>query len=261
MIFRPIKIVNKRKVLKVYDGLNYFKYLTSAEGLESIIRIKKYRNIFQGKRCVIIGNGPSLNNMNLQFLKNEFTFGLNRIYLMFDKLSFTTTFLVSFNKHVIEQSKDDFMKLKIPKFFSYYSKDLISFDKYTVYLNDLKLDHFSKKLTYGVWQGSTVTFVAMQIAYYMGFKDIILIGIDHSFKTKGPAHKLVVSKGSDPNHFDPNYFGKGFAWQLPDLETSEIAYRMAKELFESEGRNIIDCTLGGKLKIFKKVSYEKLFGL
>ena len=99
----------------------------------------------------------------------------------------------------------------------------------------------------------------MQLAYHMGFSEVILLGVDHSFTMQGKPHTAVVSEGDDPNHFAPNYFGKGFKWQLPDLETSEIAYRMAKQAFESDGRRIVDATIGGKLTVFPKVDYETLF--
>ena len=103
----------------------------------------------------------------------------------------------------------------------------------------------------GVWEGATVTYVAMQLAYFMGFTEVLSDGATR-FATTGPAHALVTSEGEDPNHFDPNYFGKGFRWQLPDLETSEIAYRLARRAFERDGRRIIDCTVGGALQVFPK---------
>ncbi len=99
----------------------------------------------------------------------------------------------------------------------------------------------------------------MQIAYYMGFEKVILIGVDHSFETKGKPHTMVVSEGDDPNHFDPCYFGKGFRWQLPDLRTSELAYRIAKYHFENAEREILDATVDGKLQVFPKVDYYQLF--
>ena len=70
----------------------------------------------------------------------------------------------------------------------------------------------------------------------------------------------MVSQGDDPNHFNPQYFGKGFRWQLPDLETSEIAYRMAKQAFEADGREVLDATVGGKLQVFRKVDFDEYFG-
>jgi hypothetical protein len=122
-----------------------------------------------------------------------------------------------------------------------------------------RIPGFYTDVTNGVWAGATVTYVAMQLAYHMGFETVVLIGVDHSFATKGRPHAVVVSEGDDPNHFDPKYFGKGFRWQLPDLETSEVAYRMAKAQFERDGRRIVDATIGGKLQVFPKVDYEGLF--
>jgi hypothetical protein len=110
-----------------------------------------------------------------------------------------------------------------------------------------------------IWEGATVTFVSLQLAYFRGFSEVILVGVDHSFSTPGPAHEKVVAAGPDPNHFHPDYFGKGVAWNLPDLETSELAYRMAKAAFEADGRRVRDATIGGKLTVFEKVDYDALF--
>jgi hypothetical protein len=99
----------------------------------------------------------------------------------------------------------------------------------------------------------------MQLAWFMGFATVILIGVDHDFATKGEPGKVVVSAGDDPNHFDPRYFGKGFRWELPNLPTSEQAYRIARDHFEAHGRRVLDATVGGKLEVFDKVAYESLF--
>ena len=64
----------------------------------------------------------------------------------------------------------------------------------------------------------------------MGFSEVYLIGVDHSFDTKGKANQTVVSTGDDPNHFSPEYFGKGFRWQLPDLDVRN-AYRLANPTY------------------------------
>jgi hypothetical protein len=99
----------------------------------------------------------------------------------------------------------------------------------------------------------------MQLAYHMGFDQVILVGVDHSFITQGKPNTEIVSQGDDPNHFSAEYFGKGFRWQLPDLETSEIAYHMARRVFEADGREIVDATIGGKLTVFPKADYSSLF--
>jgi hypothetical protein len=94
----------------------------------------------------------------------------------------------------------------------------------------------------------------------MGFSTVVLIGVDHSFASKGKPNETVVSQGDDPNHFNPNYFGKGFRWQLPDLDTSEVAYTMAREAYAADGRQVLDATIGGKLQVFPKVDYDSYFG-
>jgi hypothetical protein len=84
--------------------------------------------------------------------------------------------------------------------------------------------------------------------------------VDHSFATKGPAHMEVTSSGADPNHFDSAYFGKGFRWNLPDLEMSEAAYRMARDAYRKAGRTLVDATVDGKLDIFPKADFMTLVG-
>ncbi|MCI0892682.1 MAG: hypothetical protein J4N65_09025, partial [Chloroflexi bacterium] len=110
-----------------------------------------------------------------------------------------------------------------------------------------------------VFEGGTVTYVALQAAYWMGFQEVILVGVDHRYSTAGPANAMVVSQSDDPDHFDPEYFGRGFRWQLPDLEASERSYRLARAAFEADGRRIVDATVGGQLEVFPKIDYKSLF--
>jgi hypothetical protein len=93
----------------------------------------------------------------------------------------------------------------------------------------------------------------------MGFDPVILIGVDHTFSSQGKPNTTIVSEGEDMDHFDPRYFGQGFRWQLPDLEMSERAYRLARQAFESAGRQVLDATIGGRLTVFPKVEYNSLF--
>ena len=227
---------------------------------ESARRIAAFKDRHVGKRCFIIGNGPSLNQTDLSLLKNDFTFGLNRIYLLFEKLGFSVSYFVSVNEQVIEQCAEDIARVPVPKFIGWYHRKYVRFTSDMMFVHRRSGPRFCTDIVReGVWEGATVTYVAMQIAYYMGFRNVVLIGVDHNFVSKGPAHQLVTSQGDDPNHFDPNYFGKGFRWELPNLETSEVAYRLAKAQFERAGGEIVDATVGGKLQVFRKVDYNTLF--
>lgn len=228
---------------------------------ESKRLLASYQDFHKGERCFILGNGPSLSHMDLRPLRDEITIGLNRIYILFPELGFSTTYLVSVNDLVIEQCAQDFQKLDIPKFIAWRGRHWMKEDPGVIFLDsDYTLpETFSEEISGRVFEGHTVTYIALQLAYHMGFEQVVLIGVDHNFTTKGDANKMIVSQGPDPNHFHPDYFGKGFRWQLPDLEGSERAYIMAKEAFERDGREVLDATVGGKLTIFPKVEYSSLF--
>jgi hypothetical protein len=222
----------------------------------------KLRDSHQGQRCFIIGNGPSLRQTDLSLLKNEVTFGLNRIYLLFPELGFQTTYLVSVNDLVLEQCAAELLALDLPKFITWRARRWLSKDPRTIFIDTdyTGPETFTGDVSGRVFEGFTVTYVALQIAFYMGFQEVILVGVDHNFVTQGPANQAVISQGDDPNHFAPNYFGKGFKWQLPDLEGSERAYRLAKAAYEAGGHSVWDATVGGKLSVFPKTDYTSLFG-
>ena len=224
-------------------------------------RLKTFRGRHQGERCFIIGNGPSLKKTVLSLLRNEITFGMNRIYLMFEELGFPTTYFFAVNTLVIEQCASEIQALSIPKFLTWRSRQWVSGDSGSLFVDtDYRgPESFSVDLAGRVFEGGTVTYVALQAAYWMGFQEVILVGVDHSYSTKGPPNATVVSESEDPNHFHPKYFGRGFRWQLPDLEASERSFRLARDAFEADGRKVVDATVGGLLNVFPKVDYKSLF--
>ena len=221
--------------------------------------LARFENIHRGERAVIIGNGPSLNRMDLSFLKDEFTFGMNRIYLGFEKWGFTPSYYVSVNPLVIEQSMDSIREIDTPRFLSARGIDYMNEPDEAILLTSLDAPFFSRDPRDGIWEGYTVTYVALQLAYYMGFERVFLIGVDHHFTAAGEPNQEITSEGKDINHFHPNYFGKGIRWHLPDLTNSEFAYRLARSAFKADGREVLDATLEGKLTIFPKVDYANVF--
>jgi hypothetical protein len=242
-------------------GRHRFAGALSLRRRRSTRRIAAYRDRFAGERCFIIGNGPSLKRMDLSLLKDEHTFGLNRIYLLFPELGFTTSYLVSVNDLVIEQCAQEFKALALPRFMTWRGRRWLADDGEILFIDsDFTMpETFSEDATGRIYEGCTVTYVALQLAFYMGFSQAILIGVDHNFQTLGKPNEVVVSDGEDPNHFDPNYFGKGFVWQLPDYEGSERAYALARDTYAKHGREVLDATVGGKLTVFPKIDYESLF--
>jgi hypothetical protein len=230
-------------------------YRLSKRGRESRQRLEAFAGRYLGERCFIIGNGPSLIDMDLARIRGEYTFALNRGYLLFDRIGGPTTFRVAVNRHVVEQFGADLVTAGPPVFMSWRSRRHVAKGSDVVFIRRAPRFTFSEDLASGAWEGATVTYMAMQIAFHLGFNQVVLIGVDHRFATVGQANELVTSQGDDPNHFDPSYFGRGVKWQLPDLEISERAYRIARDRFVANGRSIVDATVGGNLTVFPKVDY------
>lgn len=248
----------KQRLHKIRSFFAYRQY--EANFAMSLECLAQFKDVHRGERCFIIGNGPSLKRTDLTRLQNEYTFGLNRIYLLFEELGFSTTYFVCSNRLVMEQFADEIAaNVPVPKFTSWEHHDIAQQIPDTTFLFRHNASAFYGDVAQGFWGGGTVTYMAMQLAYHMGFEKVILIGVDHSFATKGKANKTITSAGGDPNHFDPRYFGKGIRWQLPDLDTSEIGYALARHHYETADRQIVDATIGGKLQIFPKVAYDSLF--
>ncbi len=220
-------------------------------------KLSEFEDIHKGGSCFIIGNGPSLNKMDLSLLRNYTCFGLNKIHMHPDIHNFGVDYHVAVNPLVIRQSFDDFKTLNCPSFLSYRAslRNDIKNSSYNIIFTD-ETHVFSPNPYAPIEEGCTVTFVAMQLAYFMGFTNVYLIGVDHNFMIKGKPHEKQTLHGLDQNHFHPNYFG-GHQWNLPDLEGSETAYQLALNYYRQGQRCIFDATLGGKLDIFPKIEFEK----
>src|SRR3990172_5759675 len=104
----------KRRIADIPHILAWYgSNLLSTANKEKLLQ---FRNRHVGQRCFILGNGPSLSKMDLGLLNNEVTFGLNRVYLLFEQMQFMPTYYVSINELVLEQFSSDIQALPMPKF-------------------------------------------------------------------------------------------------------------------------------------------------
>ncbi|MBA3029863.1 MAG: DUF115 domain-containing protein [Desulfobacteraceae bacterium] len=226
-------------------------------------KIRKWQDRYSGQKAVILCNGPSLNHVKFDNLSASgvFTIGLNKINLLFGRSDFRPSVIVAVNPHVIEQNAEFYNHTDLPLFIDSKSRRWVSFRETVHYLHSVEwAGDFARDCSISINQGYTVTYVAMQLAFHMGFKEVALVGCDHSFTTQGPANRTVVAEEKDHNHFDPGYFSGGVKWQLPDLLQSEAHYKIARENFEKYGRRVVDCTHGGKLKVFERMPLGDFLG-
>lgn len=215
-----------------------------------------------GQRGVLVANGPSLNRMDLSFLRHETVIGMNKIYLGFKTFRFYPRYYVAVNRKVIEQATKSIQSMNCIKFISKRGADLIPENALTYHIETQRPpQRFCRDITQGVHEGWTVTYAALQIAHYLGFQEVVIIGMDHRYAFTGAPNATARLDGPDPNHFSPNYFGGGQTWDNPDLTHSEESYRIARAEYAKDGRRIIDATLDGACTLFEKADYRELFAV
>jgi hypothetical protein len=114
-------------------------------------------------------------------------------------------------------------------------------------------EDFSTDAAEGLGTGATVAYAALQFAYLMGCNPVIIVGVDHNFDKTGGSNIYEKRDTEDVNHSDPNYFGKGSYWGVPNLDASEEVFLRSRHAFEADNRKIYDATIDGKLTIFEKI--------
>ena len=237
------------------------------EGIFNSKYITDFKDLHKGERCFIIGNGPSLNKLDLTKLKNEITFGVNSIFLNYEKMGFNPTYYTVEDSHVIKERAEAIKNISGSiKFIPQYAYKIFGDRNDFIYINTI-LDYrrykgfpyFSTDISRRAWVGGTVSYINLQLAYYMGFKEIYLIGFDHNYiipQSANVSGANILSTADDPNHFHPDYFGKGFSWHVPLTERMELCYLKSKYAFEQSGKKIINATAGGHLEVFPRADFE-----
>ena len=244
-----------RKLIELSGPIRYwFDRLTYDVSDQDLHLLK---NKYQGYPMLVVGNGPSLNVTPLEEFVTIPSIGMNKIELLFDRSIWRPSMIVCVNNLVVKQNWKNWLKRDIPVHLSWKARHFIPSkqrEKFSFFLSKRDI-LFSRNITKFLGSAVTVTFTALQYAYYMGADPVILVGVDHSFSvTNGrKPNDIEKRKGEDINHFDPNYFAAGSYWGVPDLDASEAGFRLAKEAFEMDGRKVYDATIGGKLDVFEKL--------
>lgn len=259
------RVEGMKKVKRIYQTELDGRYREALRALRS-----KYKD---RQRCFVIGNGPSLNETDLACLKDEVTFAVNGFFLKARELKWQPTFYVVEDHLVAEDRREWINALEGPtKLFPAYLGYCLAEGPDTIFFNhrprksyphgfDFSLD--AADITYA---GCTVTFTALQLAAYMGFKEIYLLGVDANYDVPADAAQsksygvgVLDMKSDDPNHFHPDYFGKGFRWHDPQVDKMVEAYREARKVIDQTDQRIYNAGIGGKLEVFERRSFTSLF--
>jgi hypothetical protein len=203
---------------------------------------------------------------------------VNKIFLLFDRISWRPSFWTALDWRVGPDIVDNFSLLDgITKFMPYRFRGMLPSDDDTYWYHSRPIgDHINEQfevdVTRGVPSRGTVLVTAIQLAYFLGFRELILIGVDASYKVPdtviqsggdrfgtGVMLNLQSTADDDPNHFDPRYFGKGAKWHDPNVNEMIRMFRTMRRGIEYMGGEIVNATPGGNLEVFDRVDYDDLF--
>lgn len=232
-------------------------------------RIKKYKDKYKGKRCFVLGNGPSLSGEDLTKLaeNGEITFATNRVYKIFESTNWRPTFYVCEDVLIIKEKQKEINAIEsvdkfIPINLNWY--DGVSVDNACYFWMNYNPDradefNFSPNMARQLNCAGTVTFTSIQIAAYMGFSEIYLLGVDHNYSKIIDENGNVVEDNNVSDYFCKDYDNDIKDIAVHDIGKNNIAYINAKKYADMNNIKIYNATRGGKLEVFPRVNFDELF--
>ncbi len=257
LVSRQLTKIEREYTLR--NIINRYQYKTSLHGL---------KDIHKGKRCFIIGNGPSLTPEDLTLLKNEYSFAANRIFYIFNKTPWRPSYYCGQDIVVIEDIADKLdtvigcceKTFISSRCWSLVPKNVKNNQKVSFFFPRFRAAHkeelFSGSIDKYVSDGGTVTYAAIQIAVYMGFKEIYLLGCDHSYSTTSFNNQSLCNEDIKGSYFEG--MPENIKMTAPRTDNATISYIKAKEYCDEHGIKIYNATRGGKLEVFDRINLDDI---
>jgi glycosyltransferase involved in cell wall biosynthesis len=224
-----------------------------ADNLDLQLRLGPLVGAGRGRTVVILGNGPSLNEVDPHDLTGVTTIGSNFIHLFDPESGFLPSIVTCSNLLVVEQGVDTFRALDTAVLLPSYARGVVG-DDHRVLLANVNHDTgFSADVVDGASTYSTVTYVNLQLAATLGFDRIVLTGFDHNYQQPdaGSHGSVIEQDDDDVNHFSSEYF-KGKSWQKADADEMAKVYVKAK--INLPDTTILNATVGGHLEVFPRAT-------
>ncbi len=246
-------------ILYFFASIGMFIRKNALVEFKSYRKIKDFKAKYKNERCFIVATGPSLTFEDLEKLKDEKTFGMNSLVKILNQTQWKPTYYGIQDVKVYEKLEHDILNSNLNTVFigniianSYQFPDGIVYPLH--FLNH----RYGATQTYNtkfsgdaysiVYDGYSITYSLLQIAVYMGFNEIYLLGCDCNYSDDKAKQHFVES-----GHYDPAYKTAG--------ERMIAAYEVAKEYADKRGIKIYNATRGGMLEVFQRVDLDEVLGL
>ncbi len=249
VMYQGLGPTNGYKITGLYDCSDKITEYRNEE-------IATYQNQFDGQSCFIVATGPSLRADDLELLRRNkcLSFSVNTIYKIYGQTKWRPDFYVADDYRAIEKYREVTEKVAQRAVFIGDTKQLTEQEKQCkdIYWHHIqhesytdRFPKFSEDYARKCYLGYTVVYSCIQLAVYMGFREIYLLGTDCNYVM-----------GSKNNYFWPSEEKDVFNHEMDKIF---LGYQAAKKYADSHGIKIWNATRGGKLEIFERVSLEEVF--
>jgi len=208
---------------------------------------------------------------DLDKLRSEISFACNNIYLVFPQTVWRPTYYTVSDPSAAAQFAPIIDSLELRKVFSDSVRPYFSATEDVTWLrqiqyardDDLSDFAFSFDLRNGVYHGATTLYIQFQLAFFMGIKEIYLVGVDFDYKRplkpgKRSGLGMIVEQTTEMNHFHPDCRRMGENWELGDTEFQKKTLAFAASIFEAYGGKIINASRSTALGVFPRVELDAL---
>lgn len=233
--------------------------------------IRSLKDTKKGETCFIVGNGPSLKASDLESLSDYDTFATNRIYLIFSETNWRPTYYLAIDNNILDDNLDDIVnaeagikllntttKKKVEDRVGNNTKFINIFGRYIISPARYETKHIKYDVSKSFSLSYSVTGVAIELAVYMGYKNIYLIGVDHSY-TNAITKDGVLKRTAGVKDYFGNLKSKSYSIQYIDAVNSY--YTALGKHAERYGSKVFNATRGGKLDIFNRVNIDEIIQL
>lgn len=235
-------------------------------------KVAELKDKYKGKRCFIICTGPSLTISDLEMIKDEYSISMSSILNILEKTNFRPSMymiqdLTSFNifKEKFDLIPNSQIFVGISNRSNMWGKGikikdvkeqnvgLFHLDTASIiYQINYKVNNFRPRFSFNcrkkICDGATVTYSAIQMAVYMGFSEIFLLGADCNYLGKS----MHIDDYTDTLDISERQ-------KIDATCRHEQAYRKAADVLQkNKNCKIYNATRGGKLEVFERRTLEKI---
>ena len=227
----------------------------------------KFKDIHEGERCFIVCPGPSLTLEDVEMLKDEWTFGVNSIFNVSNACGWKPNYYVMYDASGYRRQEmtwefDSFATdaVFLNQRIKQWQKEYTGEKSHGFIVNHRTAEHsnpadrpmrFEKDASVCIYDRGTVTNIAIDIALYMGFKEIYLIGVDHNYNQDDGRRHFMDTEDDTKRSAPPAYH----------MLVSTEGYQVSRLHSRARKAKIFNSTRGGKLDVFARRKLERVFGV